>query len=261
MLTRWCRNFAQPERAASYGFTVAIMFFSSSGDRGLGDGVVTIPSDWCMDFEVVRKQNLTSLWGEEQALQLTSQPWLWCSAPDLSYFALHQHAFPYDSMWVFDQDVGWTGNVFELLGMLGEGRREDLLCSQVDHGRVGKKHWWQLHNDRWMWYKTHSNWSGWDDSPGAARVRCYIMVVRYSARLLHHLVDTYLNNAIYAHGEFFAPTVCSLKMENCTVGDFVSESAPLGKPFSCCNDPVSTADEWLRARASYPRALMHPIKV
>ena len=261
MLARWCSHFSRPEDAAKHGFTVAIMFYSSSGDRGLGDGVVSIPSDWCMSFEVVRKQNLTALWGEEQALALTSQPWVWCSAPDLSYFALHQASFPYDHMWVFDQDVAWSGNVFDLLGQLGDGRDEDLLCSDMDHGRVGKKHWWQLHNDNWMWYKTHTNWSGWDDSPGAPRVRCYIMVVRYSRRLLHSLVDDYLNNAIYAHGEFFAATVCGLMMENCTVGDFVSETAPLGEPFNCCNNPINTAAEWLTARAAYPATLMHPVKI
>jgi len=261
MLARWCTHFARPEEAAREGFTVVIMFYSSGGDRGLGDGVVTIPSDWCLPFEVVRKQNLTGLWGEEQALALTSQPWVWCSAPDLTYFALHQASFAYDAMWVFDQDVAWTGNVFRLLNRLGSGREEDLLCSGVDHGRVGKKHWWNLHNDKWMWHKTHTNWAGWDDSPGAPRIRCYIMVVRYSARLLHRLVDDYLNKGIYAHGEFFASTVCGLIMDDCTVGDYASPLAPLGEPFDCCKNSINTAAEWLSARALYPDALMHPIKV
>ena len=260
MLARWCRHFSRPGRAERYGFTVVIMFYSSAGDRGLGDGVVTIPAEWCMRFEVVGKQNLTALWGAEQALDLTSRPWVWCSAPELSYFALHQAAFPCDSMWVFDQDVGWAGNVFDLLGQLGDDREEDLLCSDVDHGRVGKKHWWQLHNDKWMWHKTHTSWTGWDDSPGAPRVRCSIMVVRYSTRLLHTLVNDYLNRAIYAHGEFFAATVCGLLSKNCSVGDFVSDTAPLGKPYSCCAEPVATRAEWMTARARYPGTLMHPVK-
>jgi hypothetical protein len=262
MLARWCRHFSPPEKAARHNFTVAIMFFSSSGDRGLGDGVVTIPSNWCMPFEVVRKENLTARWGEEQAHAFTSQPWVWCSTPEMAYFALHQSSFPYDAMWVFDQDVAWTGNVFDHLAKLGDGRHEDLLCSDVDfHARVGKKHWWQLHNDNWKWHKTHTNWSGWDDAPGAPRIRCYIMAVRYSTPLLHRLIDDYLDKGIYAHGEFFAPTVCGLKMQNCTVGDFVSAMAPLGEPYNCCFNPINTATEWLTARALYPAALMHPVKV
>jgi hypothetical protein len=261
MLARWCRHFSQPEEAWRHGFTVAVMFYSSGGDTGLGDGVVTIPSDWCMPFEVVRKHNLTALWGEEQALALTSQPWVWSSTPDLSYFALHRAAFPYDSMWVLEQDVAWSGNIFKLLGQLGSGREEDLLCADVNYGRVGKKHWWQLHNDKWMWYKTHTHWSGWDDSPGAPRIRCSIMAVRYSTRLLRRLVDDYLNKAIYAHGEFFASTVCGLMLDNCTVGDYVADGAPLGRPFSCCFDTITGSKEWIQARARFPGTLMHPVKV
>jgi hypothetical protein len=261
MLTRWCRHLSLPSVAASRGFTVAVMFYASGGDRGLGDGVVSMPSSWCMPYVVVGKQNLTALWGEGQARAFHESPWVWCSAPELSYFALRRGAFPFKAMWVFDQDVAWSGNVFDLLGRLGRGREEDLLCHDVDRGRVGKKHWWQLHNDNWMWYKTHSNWSGWDDSPGAPRIRCEIMVVRYSAPLLHRLVDEYLALGRYAHGELFAPTACGLLMDNCTVGDFAGPTAPLGKPFRCCDKPVDTAGEWLETRARYPAALVHPVKV
>jgi hypothetical protein len=261
MLTRWCQHLSNSELAASYNFSVAIMFYSSMGDRGLGDGVISMPSPWCMPYTIVRKQNITEMWGEAQADEFISNSWVWCSAPDLTYFALHSTDFPYDSMWVFDQDVAWTGNVFELLTNLGRDRSEDLLCFDVNYGRVGKKYWWQLHNDKWMWHKTHSNWSGWDDSPGAPRIRCYIMVVRYSASLLHRLVDDYLSKGRYAHGEFFASTACGLQMEGCTVGDFASQTSLLGKPFSCCDPAVESVSDWLMLRSKYPSALFHRVKI
>lgn len=260
MLDRWCRHLG-PEAASAAGFTVIIMLYTSGGERGAGDGVLTIPSDWCLPYTVVRKANLTALWGKAQAALFTTQPWVWCSAPDLAFYALHQGAFPFSHMWVFDQDVAWSGDVFAALRQLGSGREEDLLCSGVDWGRVGKKHWWQLHNDNWMWYKTHSNWSGWDDSPGAPRVRCYIMVVRYSHALLHRLVHDYLDHGIYAHGEFFAPTVCGLMTPNCTVGDIRGAAAPIGQPFHCCDGAVKTEEEWRVAAAAYPNTLMHPVKI
>lgn len=263
MLERWCTHFANPGPAANHGFEVAIMFYSSSGERGLGDDVVTIPSPWCMPFLVVRKRNLTALWGEAQAEALTSQPWVWCSAPDLAYFALRQDSFPYEHMWVFDQDVAWTGSVFSLLGSLARGRDgSNLLCFDVSWGRVGKKHWWQLHNDNWMWWKTHSDWAGWDDSPGAPRVRCQIMVVRYSTPLLRHLTGEYLAKGRYAHGEWFAASVCGLSMPGCRVSNFADDTTAIGDPFNCCAKPVTTALEWMATRARFRGgAFIHPVKI
>ena len=261
MLARWCQHLSNAEVAASYNFSAAIMFYSSTGNRGLGDGVVPIPSPWCMPYTVVRKENITALWGEQQAEEFISNSWVWGSAPDLTYFALRRASFPYDAMWVFDQDVAWTGNVFELLTNLGGGQSEDLLCFDVQHRLVGKEHWWQLHTDKWMWHKTHSNWAGWDDSPGAPRISCDIMVVRYSSSLLHRLVDDYLSKGRYAHGEFFASTACGLQMEDCTVGTFATDTSLLGKPFSCCGPPVESVADWLLLRALYPSALFHRVKI
>jgi len=208
--------------------------------------IVEMPFRWCLPYSILHKDNLTTLWGNESSI-MHAKRWELSGISELSFFAINflANASTLDFLWVIEQDVAWQGNLFDILATFATWT-EDLLCLRPDVGRVG---------DSWVHSLTHSGWA--NNTPGAPRPRCQVFVVRYSRRLLLTLVNEYLAKGHYAQVEWFAPTVCTLHMSNCTVRDYSTEQV-FGRPFGCCETPYN--ETMWNYSLSHDASLFHPVK-
>jgi len=139
------------------------------------------------------------------------------ATPNIFVFhVLHHAALRYDYLWVFEDDVAWTGNLFDYFRLF-EQRQDDILASGIALSSVG---------DYWSWSRMQSA-DGWAGGNGAQISKSLIFLQRLSATLLDLMVD-HCRLGHWAFDEWFAPTVCMqsehhlgthFRKRNCTAAD------------------------------------------
>ena len=165
-------------------------------------------ADWCpgapLDVVSMTPEDLEAVFGATLGRTLFWNQYLLAHVPELYFHATQRAKRSYTRLWVFEQDVGWTGNLFDYLASLAAWP-EDFLCE--NHKQV-------IHS--WRWRHAHSGWAEPDVSSASAtdrnksRImhRCGVWAVRYSRRLLDALLDEHLFNGHWAHCEFHAASLC-----------------------------------------------------
>lgn len=259
MLARLCSlGAARSNSSSASSHTYHVAFLASGGDVTVCSALFPVHASVINQAEA-----LETAWGAATARAVGPQVLALGSLAELTWFqhVRNRTGFHFDYLWALEQDVAWTGNVFDALAELSGRGTEDLLCREVVHGWVGRRHWYSLHNDNWMWSNLHSGWA--DDSPGAPRVHCGVFAVRYSRRLLELLADEFLSRGRWAHSEWFAPSVCEWHLPGCALGDLLGRRG-IGKPFGCCDPPITDAAGWdavQREAGPDPPRLFHRVKV
>lgn len=232
MLRRYCLLESTPD--------VKIVFLS---------GFSTVPNHTCVDggrhlsFYSFTHHDLVQF-KASFIEEVKNSIWAYASAPDFIY--LHSLKTPFDFAWVFEQDVGWQGN----------------LLSFVEHYRL-----WPVdfiaskfavrHSYEWMMAE---KFIGDAFVPNAPRPMCDAFVMRYSKRFADTIARDYLKKGFIADVEWFTSSVCtSLTEYNCTQLDMLRTTPYiLGHPYYAdFQPPMST---WSVDEHASPMQIYHPIK-
>jgi len=209
-LARLCA-LARRARAAAFPTSVVLLDFS----RPNGTTLLPPTSSWCdspVNVERVTTGELRRAFGVSSAEMLLAHSYQLSIVPELAFHARHGATRDYEFVWVFEQDVGWVGDLFDFFPSYAVDK-EDFLCDKVVRREVPPDAWatrgtgpaWKPpKNWNFPWWDAHSGWA----SELPQRVLCGAYVVRYSRRLLDTLTQRYAVSGAWAHCEFFPATVC-----------------------------------------------------
>jgi len=286
MLARWC---ALAAIAEATGESVPIGLRVHPGPSHLRYSFADRPvADWCpqhasrLTLYPVTEADVVGVMGEAAGREVWShrqESWmvagygLFHTSLVFVFHSLHHAALRYDQLWVFEDDVAWTGNLFDYMRLFAE-RPEDLLAGELMRNTVG---------DYWHWSRMQSA-DGWAGGDGAAIARTMMFAQRLSAPLLDLLVD-HCRRGHWAHDEWFAATVCvrpehhlgtHFRRRNCTAwdawhlsGEFELGLLPVYSPVMwgpSYDEAVWNASAWHAAVAAdaaggdAPLRLYHPVK-
>lgn len=263
MRTRWCQMISDAARLQR-DWTVRILY---TGDPH--NATRALPPSWCSHAEDFSREmewsKLEAAWGEPAVSVVRSRPWELSGVLEVAYYCQNmEEVMRHSSVWALEQDVAWTGNLLNALALAGNMDGADMQCLRPNTITITQRahQWlprWAGLRDTWPHSRTHSGWA--DDASNATRVRCVVFVTRFVPGLLKTLNDDYLAHGMWAHAEWFAPTVCA-RTSGCVVADLPA-ALPRGEPFSwSVYDAVTSEANWLsKAQGNRAPALFHPVKV
>jgi len=194
---------------------------------------------------VLTKSDLKRLWPAADVVAIHARRKHLSGVAEVAFFAKHRPP-GVDFLWVLEQDVSWTGNLFDALATFSDWGA-DLLCQRPHIVRVKRP-------GGWTHQYQHSSWLS--NTLGSPRHICGMFVARYSSNLLRTLSDEYLAKGRWAHVEMFAPAACALE-PTCKVEDYhvAATEGLFGQPFTCCLEEQGPPGK----RAS-TNQLFHPAK-
>jgi hypothetical protein len=235
MLARFCLAAKQSRKAAFPTDFVLLDYSQPNGTSLLPDPA----SGWCDEPpETVRitTADLEELFGKFWRTYYR-EGYKLASLPELAFHAKFGAQRKYTAMWVFEQDVGWTGNLFDFFPAYAT-TYADFMCDKVVRWETPAADWAARGTPGLPAWKPprHWNFPWWDFHSGMMaetpkRTVCGVYVARYSLRLLDHLLRRYLYAGGWAHCEMFASSVCDLQMDlpaswkgNCKVANLRNDA-------------------------------------
>ena len=134
--------------------------------------------------------------------------WQTCSLPEMLWYKYNENLLKdYDNIWTMEYDVGWKGNIGDILiknfdlnklynefGYLGNGLRVENLNSK-------KKSRWSHRDKRY----------GFNSSMISSYSHGMPAISRYKAYLLNGMV-TQIENSLYTFCEALAPSICEHRL-------------------------------------------------
>ena len=186
---------------------------------------------------------------------------------EIAWFARQGAKLAFDHVWVIEQDVAWQGNLFDSFATFADWR-QDLLCYRHYNDTFASHQVRERLRISKRIYELHSA-TGWVRKI-PDRHKCMIFMVRYSWRMLDTLQRDFMALGHWAHGEWFAATVCRFQLGGfataesrdspCTLGDYANQTQ-LYKPRSFSH---KTASRLTKANFQYaldkPPQWIHAVK-
>lgn len=138
MLARVCEA-ARQSREAAFPSTFVLLDFTEP----TGSSLLPPVSSWCEEEVSVTRLTLAlmaELWGKKHAETFLEHGYHFASLPELTYHAKYGRKGGHKHVWVFEQDVAWTGNVFDFFPSYAI-LPQDFLCDKLRRMEMPAEQW------------------------------------------------------------------------------------------------------------------------